>query len=1067
MKIKLTGLIACVFMCVCAFAQITTTTIIGTVTDSTGGTIPNAKVTATNTGTNLARSVETDSEGQYTIDLLPVGTYQVDVAAQGFKKYRQSGITLDINRTARVDAVLDIGALTDTVTVTGDAPLVNTSNPQIGRTVSNRQITDLPIVNRNVYTLLTLTPGVESSANSIVLGYPEQRTMINGGTDGGAGTVNYFLDGGTNMTGLRNTGNILPNPDAVQEFRVITNSYSAEFGRFSGGVINIITKSGTNQLHGSLFEFLRNDKLNANLYDAVSKAPLRRNQFGGSIGGPIKKDKTFFFGTYSGLRQEQPQFFNAAVVPTPAQRTGDFSSLAASKQPTDPLNGQPFPGGIIPVSRFDPTALNILNKYIPLANAANGIYQAQVANPYNTDEYLAKMDHSLTGNQLLTLSYYETSGRNVTQPAGNLPWSVSQYTWRQQNANASDTWTISPNTVNQLWVTYSRNFGGRLNLPQMSLGDLGSAFRPQGTPSLPQITVTGFFTLGQSIAGPVAGTNFYQVRDSTTWTHGRHSVKFGGELTLEKDIQDTLLNNYGVFSFTGTKSNNALSDFLLGLPVTMNQDAPVTAEDNGWAGGLFVQDDWRILPRLTLNLGLRWDVQTPLTDQHNREMTFEQGVQSTVSPTSPVGLLFPGDPGVTRGVIPTRWHNFSPRAGLAWDPFGDGKTSIRAAGGIFYGSISGNEWNSMSNNQPFAIRQQFNNVASLTNPYGLLPGGVSPYPYSYNPQSPKYLFPAAIEGVSPDFQWPYTYQFNFSVQRQITSDFSMTAAYVGSFGHRLPFQQDVNYPIFNSTATTGNVNNRRPIQPGTLSTLSLIKSIMNTSYSGLQITAEKKMARHFMLQGFYTFSKTMDGAQLDNSTTAGGAEDMNNLALEKGLSDFGRRHNFVTSIIWTIDYVHGGNALVRGLANGWMLSSIVSLRSGQPFTVTAGKDVNLDGTNNDRANLTGNPFLDPHRSQNAVTNEWFDTNAFTVGANGTDGTAGRNILIGPGTRDVDLGLFRDFKIRESIQLQFRAEMTNALNMVSLGLPGATFGSALFGKITASGPTGNDMRQTQLGLRLAF
>ncbi|MEO7144899.1 MAG: carboxypeptidase regulatory-like domain-containing protein, partial [Bryobacteraceae bacterium] len=749
MKFRLAGLIICSLFSSAAFAQITTAAIVGTVTDSTGGTVPNAQITATNAGTNFSRTAESDSDGEYRLDLLPVGSYRVEIDANGFKKFRQSGITLDINRTARVDAILDIGAVTDTVTVSSDAPLVNTSNPQIGHTVTNAEITELPIVDRNVYKLLNLTPGVESSSNSIVLGYPEQRTMINGGVDGGAGSVNYYLDGGANMTGLRNTGNIMPNPDAVQEFRVITNSYSAEFGRFAGGVIDTITKSGTNDIHGSLFEFLRNDKLNATVYDANSKAPLRRNQYGGSFGGPIRKDKTFIFGTFSGLRQEQTQFENGAVVPTPAQRQGDFSSLAASKQPTDPTTGKPFPGGIVPVSRFDPTAANILNKYIPLANASGNVFQSQVPNPYRTDEYMVKLDHSLSSTQQLSASYYETSGQNVIQSAGNLPWSLEQFTWRQHNANASDTWTISPNVVNQLWGTYARNFGGRLNTPATSLGDLGSAFRPQGTPSLPQITVTGYFTLGESIAGPVAGTNFYQTRDTTSWTHGKHSVKFGGELTLEKDIQDTLLNNYGVFSFTGVKANNALADFLLGRPVTMNQDAPVTAEDNGWAWGFFVQDDYRVTRNFTLNLGLRWDVQTPLTDQHNRQLTFLQGVQSTVSPVSPVGLLFPGDRGVTRGTIPTPYGHFSPRIGFALDPFGDGKTSIRGAAGVFYGSISGNEWNSSSNNQPFAVRQQFNDVASLTDPYGHLPGGVSPFPYTYNPRNPKYLFPAGVQGISP------------------------------------------------------------------------------------------------------------------------------------------------------------------------------------------------------------------------------------------------------------------------------------------------------------------------------
>src|SRR5258708_2879033 len=318
MHTKLTVLAVSFVLAVMALhAQVTTATIEGTVTDSSGSSVPNAQVTATKQGTNQSRTVITSATGSYRIDLLPVGNYDVEVTAPGFKKFRQNGIVLEINRSARVDASLAIGAVTEEVTITSDAPMVNTSNAQTGRTTTGSEINNLPIVGRNVYTLLSLTPGIDSNANSIVLDFPEQRTMINGGVDGGAGSVNYFLDGGTNMTGLRNTGNIPPNPDAIEEFRVITNSYSAEFGRFASGVINIITKSGTNLFHGSLFEFLRNTHLNANNWNSsLATPPLHRNQFGGSVGGPVIRNKTFFFGTYSGLRQITSNFFNGAVVPT-------------------------------------------------------------------------------------------------------------------------------------------------------------------------------------------------------------------------------------------------------------------------------------------------------------------------------------------------------------------------------------------------------------------------------------------------------------------------------------------------------------------------------------------------------------------------------------------------------------------------------------------------------------------------------------------------------------------------------------------------------------------------------
>src|SRR5258707_15841651 len=322
-------------------AQTTTATVVGTVSDPSGAAVPAAQVTATNAGTALKRSVQTNDQGEYRIELLPVGEYSLEVNAVSFRKLLRKNIVLQVGQVARVDLSLVLGQASEEIEVTGAPPLVNTSNVELGRTVDNAEIEDLPIVNRNVYTLLDLTPGVQRNDNSIVLGYPEQRTLINGGVDGGAGSVNYFLDGGINITGLRNTGNILPNPDAIQEFRVQTNSYSAEYGRFASGVINVLTKSGTNQFHGSVFEFVQNTVFNANDWGSqLSRPPFHRNQFGGTLGGPIKRDKTFFFFSYSGLRQTTSSFLSGAIVPTALERTGNFS--ASATKPVDPATGSAF-----------------------------------------------------------------------------------------------------------------------------------------------------------------------------------------------------------------------------------------------------------------------------------------------------------------------------------------------------------------------------------------------------------------------------------------------------------------------------------------------------------------------------------------------------------------------------------------------------------------------------------------------------------------------------------------------------------------------------------------------------
>ncbi|MEO8370616.1 MAG: carboxypeptidase regulatory-like domain-containing protein [Candidatus Solibacter sp.] len=1054
-------------LCLTASGQQVTGSFVGTVVDAQRGAISGAQVTATNADTNLTRTVTSSGEGEYRIEFLPPGTYSIAVSAKGFQTFRRNGTGLQVGQFARVDAMLQVGEATSTVTIEAAAAAVNTTESSVGQTVESAQINALPLVNRSVYSLLSLVPGVQYTTQAITLGFPAQRTFINGGSDATMGSVNYFLDGGQNMSSLRNTGNVPPNPDAIAEFRVDTNNYSAEYGRFGNGVINVVTKSGTNQFHGSAFEFLRNTALNANTWNALTKPPLHRNQFGGTLGGPVVKNKTFFFGSYSGLRQNTTTFMSSAVVPSSAQSSGDFSAI--TKAIVDPLSGVAFPGNKIPVSRFDPTAVNIINKYIPAANQSNSTFQGQVPSPYNSDEFLVKADQNFSDTQRLTVSYFTTAGTNSVLAGGNLPWSTQNFNWRQQNLSANFTSTVSTNLVNQAWINYTRYFGGRVNLPAMSLHDLGSDFLPQGTPSLPNITVTGYFTLGQSIAGPVAGDNVYALRDVASFTHGHHSIRFGADFSLAKDIQQTLLNNYGTFSFTGAKTGpktnqgDGFGDFLLGLPVTMNQDAPEDALFNFWMGGLFVQDDFKVHPRLTLNLGMRWDVQTPPTDPQNRLQTWVPGKQSTTIPGAPLGILVVGDAGLTRGVIPTRWRHLAPRIGFAWDPFGDGKTAIRGGAGIFYGSVSGNGWGTVENSQPFAVRAQFTNVASFTHVYASFPGGISPYPYVYTPSTARFISPSGLLPIALDFQWPFSYQFNLTIQRQVAKGLTLSAGYVGTLSHHLAFSPDVNYPVYGSTATSSNYNSRRPYGNGVLSTVNMMSSNATAAYHALQLKATKAMSKHVSLTAFYTRSKSLASAELDGQTTNGGAQDANNIALERGLSDYDQRQNFVGAVILNLSYYRGTSPLLRNLANGWTLSPIVTFTSGLPFSVTSGKDNNYDGVSNDRANLVGNPFLDPNRPRAQVLAQWFNTSAFAANPIGTAGTSARNLMIGPGNKNVDMALFRSFDVREHVKLQFRAEFTNFFNLVNLNNPNATLTSSTFGQITGAGA----MRQLQLGLRLTF
>jgi hypothetical protein len=1045
-------------------AQATTGTIQGVVKDSSGAVVPGVTVTATNTETNFARSSVSDSRGEYAVEFLPVGPYRVEAALTGFQKFTQTGVVVEVARHARVDPVLAVG-VSETGQVSADAPLVDTHHATLGRTVNADEVENLPLVDRDLYTLLDLTPGVDTSETTNVFGNPGQETLVNGSANASAGSVNYNLDGGSNASSLRNTGNPIPNPDAVEEFRVSTNSYSAEYGRFAGGVVDVVTKSGTNSYKGSLFEFFRNEKLNAARWSPVAtnveKDPLERNNFGGTFGGPVRRDRTFFFASYSGLRQTTTAFKNDAVVPSALERAGDFSQ--STRKPNDPLTGQPFPNNQIPLSRFDPVALRILNDYIPQANLPGNFYEATVPRPVDKDEVQLKLNHALSSAHQLTASYFLVWGEEHDVLRGNLPWVDRVFSYKQHNLNLSDTWTMASSKVNELRFTYVRNFGGRLNTPEVSLTDLGSRFRIQGAPSLPQIQVQqGNFNLNSAIAGPVAGSNFYQVRDVLSLAKGRHSIRVGGEASLDKIIHDTTLNNYGNFTFNGSKTGSALADFLLGLPNQFSQDAPVTKTDNTWYVGLFIQDDFRVHPRLTLNLGLRYDLQTPYVDPQDRKTTFVPGRQSTVVPTALPGMLFPGDEGVSRGIVPVDKNNFAPRVGFAWDVKGDGKTAVRGAVGVFYGTISGNMWNATADGQPFSIRQTFTNPGTLSDPYRTLPGGVGPFPYEFDASSPRFVFPANIAGPSLDFVMAYTYQMNLAVQRQLGKSASATVAYVGARGHNLPFDRDVNYPVPGTTLAS--LPQRRPYSPGQLGRIALIESILTNEYNGLQVTAQTRIGRRFRAEGSYVFGKSLEDAQLQDDLR-GGAQDMNNLAAERGRTDNDRRHVLKMSAIARTDYFdRTRNRFLNALFDGWTLSTILIWRSGAPLTITRSGDLNADGQGNDRAHLVGNPQLSHDRPRSELIAEWFNRAAFAHPAPGEDGSAGRNIVDGPGRTDVDLGLFRDFNVGRGMKLQAKVEAKNAFNIVNLMDPGTNLNSSgTFGRIREARP----MRQVQLGVRLTF
>jgi len=1069
------------FCAAAAVAQVSTASMFGTITDSTGAAIPKATVTIIQTDTQFTRTVVTEANGSYRADFLPVGPYKVTVVAPNFKKLDREGLTLEIGDDDHLDLSLQAGGASETVEVTAEVPLLNTGNSTLGRTVTNVEIDNLPLVDRNVYRLLDLTPGVQnnnaagSGGNGGVInpvGFPEQHVKINGSSDSSVGQVAYYLDGGSNMTGLRNTGNPPPNPDATREFRVDTNNFSAQYGRNSAGVVSILTKSGTNQFHGSVFEFFRDRNFNATEHLLSVKTPYNQHRFGATVGGPILHDKLFFFASYAGFRFISDNVFTT-TVPSAAMDAGNFSeNIPTGTAPSDATkctvaeqSSTKFwacdptiankavawcPGNICGTTDFDPAILKMVQKGLfPLPNPSqpsDSIYTRRDLSPFKqkTDEQLYKVDYQMTAKQRLTASEFYQKGDFVLNPSGNnvLNWVIDDYTFIQHVANIAHTWTITNSTVNQLMLNYTRLIGGRVGSPDESLANYGSAFAeqiPNGTicpPSgaagctRPQLAPSSWFTAGNAISGPVAGSQIYALRDVVSSTHGKHTLYFGGEANQEVDPQQTTLNDYGVFAFsnktnTAKHSSASITDFFFGSPNTMNQDVPVYANANYKNFGAFFQDDWRVRSNLTLNLGIRYDIQTAPTNTQNMLMQFVPGAQSSIAPTLPKGILLPGDAGVPRGGANNRYTHFSPRLGFAWTPFADGKTVVHGAVGLFYGSIGGNLWNYPSNGEPFSGRPQFTHVTSVNNPYTTDPtdfcggvtacisGGVghSPYPFIYNPASPSFVVvPAALISIAPNFRWPEIYQINFGIQQQFSHGVVLSASYVGSLGRKLPTEWDLNYPIFNLTAagasgpscattnttqncsyanvttpggvSAANINNRRPFNDISyaattgvnattaanpfFTSISQIQSSESSEYNALQVTVQKTLSHGLSLQGYYIWSKNLQSLDMDETGNTGNTavddpQDNRNHYLDRQRSNFDQRETVAMSGVYKPMFGFH-NKVARYAVNGWTITSIVQLQSGLPFNVTTGNDNNADGISNDRPNMM--PGVAPHLTSN-------------------------------------------------------------------------------------------------------
>lgn len=1205
----------------------TTGTVRGVVTDPSGAVVSQANATILQEGTGVTRSTTTNPDGSFEFASLPVGKYTLQIERDGFKKYQAAGIDVTIGHYVVVNPSLELGTGQQSTTVIGSAPLVETVNTQLGATVGEQSVTTLPLNQRDTYQLLQLQPGVVAPVAFNLYYGSDQPGAVS--VNGGRGRANYFMvDGGDGNDLFVNAAGVQPSPDTIQEFRVLTNTFDAEYGRNSGSIVNVITKSGSNEFHGSLYEFFRNKVLNARGFFDTNKPDFKQNQFGGTIGGPIRKDRTFFFGSYEGRRIRQGIPSDVVTVATNAERTGDFSAGSFAGTLNDAnvasiLNNRPgcaaavlagggapiaagvkysalFPNKIIPQSCFDQTALDLFNQFVPQANVpgSSNQFQSAITQQNRADQFTQRVDQVINDRNRLSVYYYFNDGIlkqpfSTYQASGaNLPGFGGNTAARNQQVNLSDAWTINSTTINEARFTYYREGEGQLNSPQRtglvqdSCKTVPSTqcFSDPNNPSLgltpgipanlggvPYTTLGGQFTLGNNIQGQAkqAG-NTFQWSDGLSKLIGKHSVKFGGEFRREIFNQLAVFGSTGGYYFFGGGPNDPgfalntnagpvtdlIPNFLLGLPDQFVQGSPTVQYLRRNSVYLYAQDSWSFRSNWTLNYGLRWEFAAPFHDKYNRIENFVPGYVTSSFPCQlsannplvgivgstncnpggpgesvfPLGLAFPGDKGVPDGLSNNYYKAFAPRIGLAWSPFGSQKTSVRAAFGMFYNPVEQLVYKQFNGAPPFGAAPFLTNILYNT-PYEHQDGAISVNPFPLNNQPPvgqpvdwSIFRPTSLFGQQNPNRRPETAeQYNLTIQHQFAHDFLLQMGYVGSEGHFLtinhdlnpgtaqtcldlnlipgqscgPFQADnkffipaaaipagvtLHLPYGSIPSVTG--PNPQPItlvglrkyssplcQPTTgvgcppdgqpvFGSIYTADNIGNSNYNSLQISVEKRTTKGLTFLAAYTFSKSFDYGSTFEDT-------INPFDFKKSyaLSQFDARHRFVISYIWQLP-LPKYEGLAGKLVNGWSLSGITTFQSGTPIRITSNADNELQ---NSFAFLTAGepdlvaPFhtLNP---RNTPTHLAFDPSSFQQPAQrGVIGDSPRTICCGPGLNNFDFSILKDTGLNERMRLQFRAEFFNIFNHAQFFNPDGNISDGTFGQVVQA----RDPRLVQFALKLLF
>ncbi len=1099
-----------------ALGQGTSASLTGQITDATGAAVVGATVTAKNTGTNLTESSTSGTEGIYLISPLPPGEYTLAVEGKGFERYLQRGIMLTANLAATQNITLKAGSISETIEVKADAELINTTSAELGATINQLTVTELPLNGRDPSSLVLLAPGTSSVVGAQgggMLGQPGVQSGFSFPTETGAsvsggrqGSAYYLLDGVPHMDNYTLLPAPFPNADATQEFRVITNNFSALYGFAPGAVVSIETKSGTNKFHGGVFEFLRNKALNAsNCYFCVPPTstpdPLRRNQFGGYIGGPILKNKLFAFFNYEGTRDNSAAAGNTTQTPTAAMLAGDFSGLDTGANPLllcgSKSGGTDTPtcpfttiGGQVnqldtTMAQFNQAAVTITTTGLPLGVQPNGtVSYPGGATVQSFNEYTGRLDFNISNSQRISLhSFVDKLIEPSGDVAGNILSVLNLNPWSQTFAERmefysealSHTWEISPTAVNTVSVFWSQMQAHNSAAVKDSSGQNVCWSRYIDVNELPgQCYMEGFSVGGGGFNGgwtepSQEGRTTYGLYDNFTKTVGKHVLSIGMNLQHQYAQEATQYPTTPIVGFNGQYTGSGLADWLLGFMSSYTQGAGEIASVSGWQPGFYGQDQFRLRPNLSITAGLRWDPNIAPDVAGGRGAAFVPGQQSTLFPNAPVGLVFPGDKGIGKGLMPNTYGYWEPRLGIAWQPHSLPNTSFRAGFGVFTAPLMYSMYNHTADIAPFSPTYALfggSTPLSLSDPWSQNAGTnfVSPFPpfAPFKPSSnaafaPPFTIPAIF---AQNFHLGLTQSWNVSAEHQFGQNMVVRLAYVGSESYHQSDIIDQNPGIFSSGGARANSN-----------FFQILTNFSNgtASYNALQIGVERHLNKGLQFQSNFTWSKTLDTASSGNiSFGTNELPDPFNLGYNRGISALNVPFIWVSNVIYTTPSLLEYNSFIRQTLGGWSVSGIVTLQSGAAFGISGGSGNNNSGAQQfgDRADVVPGEAFDLRQGDKSHwLNQYFNKAAFQGNAAGTFGDSGKNLFQGPPIKTVDLALAKNWNIVEGYRLQFRWEMFNALNHPSFGNPDNTVTDGNFGLINSQGPI--QARVMQAGLKFTF